>query len=142
MNLQKKLAAKVLKCGMKRVWINPKNEKVKQAITRRDIRRFIKEGEIKKIPAKKPSKKVKRKIKQQKTGSRKGAKGARRGKKTSWLKIIRPQRKMLKELREKKQLKPNAYRKVYKRIKSGMFRSKAHLKTYLKDKKLLKKGVK
>jgi large subunit ribosomal protein L19e len=141
MNFQKKLASKVLKCGVKRVWINPKNEKVKQAITRRDIRRFIKEGEIKKIPAKKPSKKVKKK-KQQRMGSRKGAKGARRGKKSSWLRIVRPQRRMIKEMKEKKQLKPNAYRKVYTLVKSGMFRSKAHLKTYLKDKKLLEKGVK
>lgn len=141
MNLQKKLAAKVLKCGLKRVWINPKNEKVKQAITRRDIRRFIKEGEIKKIPAKKPSKKVSKK-KQQRMGSRKGSKGARRGKKSSWLRIIRPQRRMIKEMKEKKQLKPNAYRKVYKLVKSGMFRSKSHLKTYLKDKKMLEKGVK
>jgi len=140
MNLQKKLAAKVLKCGIKRVWINPKNEKVKQAITRRDIRRFIKEGVIKKIPAKKRTKKIKRK--QQKTGSRKGAKGARRGKKTSWLKIIRPQRRLLKEFKNKNQLKPYAYRKVYKLVKGGMFRSKAHLKMYLDDKKLLERGEK
>jgi large subunit ribosomal protein L19e len=140
MNLQKKLAAKILKCGVNRVWIDPKNEKVKQAITRRDIRRFIKEGVIKKIPAKKISKKVKRK--QQKTGSRKGAKGARRGKKTTWLKIIRPQRRLVKELKNKNQLKPHAYRKIYKLVKGGMFRSKAHLTTYLKDKKLLRKGAK
>jgi large subunit ribosomal protein L19e len=140
MNLQKKLAAKILKCGVNRVWIDPKNEKVKQAITRRDIRRFIKEGMIKKIPTKKVSKKVKRK--QQKTGSRKGAKGARGGKKTTWLKIIRPQRRLLKELKNKNQLKSYAYRKVYKLVKGGMFRSKFHLMTYLKDKKLLKKETK
>jgi large subunit ribosomal protein L19e len=142
MNLQKKLAAKVLKCGVNRVWINPKNEKVKQAITRRDIRRFIKEGVIKKIPAKKASKRIRKKTKQQKTGSRKGAKGARRGKKTSWLKIIRPQRRLLKELKDKNQLQPHAYRKVYRLVKGGVFRSKAHLKTYLKDKKLLKREAK
>jgi large subunit ribosomal protein L19e len=141
MNLQKKLAAKVLKCGINRVWIDPKNEKVKQAITRRDIRRFIKEGIIKKLPAKKKKNKLKR-GKQQRMGSRKGAKGARRGKKTSWLKIIRPQRKLIKELKDKNQLKPHAYRKVYRLVKGGMFRSKAHLTTYLKDKKLLKKGAK
>jgi len=142
MNLQKKLAAKILKCGINRVWIDPKNEKVKQAITRRDIRRFIKEDIIKKIPAKKRSKKVKRKKrKQQKTGSRKGAKGARIGKKTLWLKVIRPQRRLLKELKNKNQLKPHAYRKVYRLVKGGMFRSKAHLTTYLKDKKLLKRGA-
>jgi large subunit ribosomal protein L19e len=50
MNLQKKIAAKILKCGEGRVWIDPKNEKVKTAITRNDIRRFIKEGIIVKCP--------------------------------------------------------------------------------------------
>ncbi|MFH1473716.1 MAG: 50S ribosomal protein L19e [Candidatus Aenigmatarchaeota archaeon] len=142
MNLQKKLAAKVLKCGVNRIWISPKNEKVKQAITRRDIRRFIKEGAIKKITAKKVPKKVVKKAKQQKMGSRKGTKGARRGKKTSWLRIIRPQRRLLKELKEKDQLKDNTYRMLYRLVKGNMFRSKAHLMIYLKDKKLLKKGAK
>ena len=75
-------------------------------------------------------------------GSRKGSKGARRGKKSSWLRIIRPQRRLLKELKEKGSLKPDSYRKLYKLVKGGMFRSKAHLMTYLKDKKLLKKGEK
>lgn len=142
MNLQKKLAAKVLKCGINKVWISPKNEKVKQAITRMDIRRFIKEGAIKKIPAKKVSKKVKKKANQQRMGSRKGAKGARRGKKTSWLRIVRPQRRLLKELKENDQLQAHAYRRLYRLVKGGMFRSKAHLMTYMKDKKLLKKGAK
>ncbi len=142
MNLQKKLASKVLKCGVNRVWISPKNEKVKQAMTRRDIRRFIKEGVIKKMPAKKVSKKTKKKAKQQRMGSRKGAKGARRGKKTSWLRIIRPQRRLIKELKDKDQLQAQAYRRLYRLVKGGMFRSKAHLMTYLKDKKLLKKGIK
>lgn len=138
MNLQKKLAAKILKCGVNRVWINPKNVKVRQAITRRDIKRFIKEGVIKKLPAKKRMKKIKRK--QQRTGSRKGAKGARRGKKTSWLKIVRPQRRLLKELKTKNQLKPLVYRKVYRLIKGDAFRSKQHLMRYLKENNYLKKG--
>ncbi|NIO44581.1 MAG: 50S ribosomal protein L19e [Candidatus Aenigmarchaeota archaeon] len=137
MNLQRKLAAKVLKCGVEKIWIDPKNEKVRQAITRRDIRRFIKEGVIKKLPEKK---KVKRKIKkrQQKTGSRKGSAGARIGKKTNWLRVVRPQRRLLKELKEKGQLKPLIYRKIYKMIKGNAFRSKAHLMSYLRDKELLK----
>lgn len=136
MNVQKKIAAKILKCGMEKVWIDPKNEKVKQAITRRDIRRFIKEGIIKKVPSKKKNTKATKT--QQRMGSRKGSKGARRGKKSSWLRVIRPQRKLIKELKEKKQLKDNAYRKVYKLVKGGMFRSRAHLMNYLKDKKMLK----
>lgn len=138
MSLQKKLAAKILKCGVNRVWIDPKNVKIRQAITRRDIRRFIKEGVIKKLPTKKRKMKIKRK--QQKTGSRKGAKGARRGKKTGWLKIVRPQRRLLKELKDKNQLKPLAYRKVYRLIKGNAFRNKQHLMIYLKEKKFLRKG--
>ena len=140
MNVQKKIAAKVMKCGVEKIWIDPKNEKVKQAITRRDIRRFIKEGAIKKIPAKKKKKKIAKP--QQRMGSRKGTKGARRGKKSSWLRVVRPQRKLIKELKEKKQLTPNTYRKVYKLVKGGMFRSKTHLMNYLEDKKMLKKVVK
>jgi len=137
MNLQRKIAAKVLKCGVNRVWIDPENVKVRQAITRRDVRRFIKDGVIKKLPVKKRKKKIKR---IQKTGSRKGKRGARRGKKTDWLKIIRPQRRLLKELKDKKQLKPLVYRRVYRLIKGNTFRSKQHLMNYLKERKYLKEG--
>jgi len=140
MNLQKKLAAKILKCGVNRVWIDSRDEKVNQAITRRDIRRFIKEGAIKKLPLKKRLKHKEKR--QQRTGSIKGAKGARIGKKTEWLKIIRPQRRLLKELKDKKQLQSHAYRKIYKMIKGNVFRSKAHLMLYLKEKKLIKEGSK
>ena len=136
MNVQKKIASKIMKCGVEKVWIDPKNEKVRQAITRRDVRRFIKEGIIKKIPNKKP-KRAGKKV-QQRMGSRKGAKYARRGEKTSWLRVIRPQRKLIKELKDKKQLEPNAYRKIYKLVKGGMFRNKTHLMNYLKDKKMLR----
>jgi len=140
MSLQKKIAAKILKCGENRIWIDPANAKVKQAITRRDIRRFIKEGNIKKVTEKKREKLHEKR--QQKIGSRKGSKGARRGKKTEWLKIVRPQRKFLKELKNKGQLKPHTYRVVYKLIKGNFFRNKAHLNNYLKEKELLKEDKK
>lgn len=140
MNLQKKIAAKILKCGENRVWIDPNNAKVKQAITRGDIRRFIKEGIIKKLPEKKRAKHEEKR--QQKIGSRKGAKGARIGKKTEWFKVVRPQRKLLKELKNKGQLKPHAYRMTYKLIKGNFFRNKSHLMSYLKEKDLIKEEKK
>ena len=136
MNLQKKLASKILKCGVKRVWIDPKNEKVKQAITRRDIKRFIKEGIIKKLPEK--AKKKLNVKKQQRTGSIKGSRGARVSKKNEWLKIVRPQRRLLRELKQKGQLNPSTYSKIYKMIKGNAFRNKAHLMSYLKDKEILR----
>ena len=135
-SMQKKLAAKILKCGVGKVWIEPNNTKVKQAITRSDIRGFVKDGVIKKMPDKKRAKnKPKR---QQRTGSIKGAKGARLGKKEDWFKKIRPQRRLIKQLKEEGKLTVGAYRILYKKVKGGMFRSKAHLQLYLKDKKYLK----
>lgn len=135
-NKQRKLAAKVLKCGETRIWIDPRSEKVKQAITRKDIRGFVKEGIIKKLPAKKN--KSTAKTSQQKKGSKKGRFKARAGKKTTWLRAVRPQRRLLKEMRGKSELVEGAYRKVYRRIKGGAFRSKAHLTLYLRNKGLLK----
>jgi len=135
-NKQKKLAAKVLKCSPQRIWIDPTNKKVAQAITRSDIRGFVKDGIIVKIPEKKSAKNVIRK--QQKRGSVKGAKGGRQSKKAEWFKKIRPQRQMIKELRETGQMKINNYRIMYKLVKGGMFRSRAHLTMYLKDNKILK----
>jgi len=136
MNLQKKLASKILKCGVNKVWIDPKNEKVRQAITRRDIRRFIKEGAIKKLKDKEKAKKLRKK--QQRIGSRKGKRRARLGKKTRWLKIVRPQRKLLKELKISNKIDSRTYRRVYKLVKGGVFRSKARLLSYLKENNLLK----
>ena len=135
-SLQKKIAARILKCGIDRIWIDPANEKVRTAITRKDVRSFIREGAIKKL---KPFKhrKVGEKS-QQKAGSRKGTFGARIGKKEGWLHIVRPQRRVLRELRDTKQLDPQAYRKVYRLIKGNAFRSKGHLMLYLNDKNLVK----
>ncbi len=135
MNLQKKIAAKILKCGEGRVWIDPKNEKVKTAITRNDIRRFIKEGIIVKLPEKKRAGNIERS--QQKAGSKRGTKGARQGKKNRWLKVVRPQRKALKELKDGNMLTPKTYRTVYRLIKGNYFRSRAHMMAYLKDKNLM-----
>jgi large subunit ribosomal protein L19e len=134
-SLQKKLAAKILKCGIDRVWIDPKNEKVKRAITRKDIRRFIKEGVIKKLPKKKKAKKKRRKRKG--VGSRKGSRGARERKKEAWLRRVRPQRRLLKELKDQKKISSNDYRKLYRLVKGGMFRSRAHLLSYLKERKMI-----
>ncbi|HLE07350.1 MAG TPA: 50S ribosomal protein L19e [archaeon] len=131
---QKKLAAKILKCGESRVWISPElGTKLEAAITRQDIRNLIRKGKIKKLPAKENPPHVEHR--RQNIGSRKGAKGARVGKKDMWFRVVRPQRKLLKELRPK--LVEGAYRKLYGLVKGNVFRSRAHLTTYVNEKKLL-----
>ena len=133
---QRILAARILKCGVNRVWVDPKNQKIRLAVTRKDVRRFIKEGFIKKLPEKKKTKFFEKT--QQKTGSKKGSKFARIRKKEPWLKIVRPQRKLLKEYRNQKQIDTRTYRIIYKLIKGNTFRSKHHLQSYLKEKELVK----
>jgi len=135
-NFRRRMAASILKCGNNRIWFNPKAlKKVNQAITRADVRKLIFSRDIRKRQANlKKTPVLKRK---QRAGSRKGSKGARQGKKANWLKIIRPQRRVLNEV--KKDLVPGAYRKLYSMVKSGMFRSKAHLKSHMDEKNLLKK---
>ena len=93
--IQRKLAAKVMKCGVKRVWIadNPSvHEKVEEAVTRDDIRELVRFNGIQKIQKKGVSRGRARAIAEQKKkgrrkghGSRKGAKGARTPKKRLWI---------------------------------------------------------
>lgn len=134
-SIQKKLAAKILKCGVKRIWIDPVDENVRRAITRKDIKGLIADGKIKKIPEKKrlpnPEKR------QQRTGSRKGVK---QRKKEQWFKVIRPQRKLIRELKPK--LEPRSYRKLYRMIKGNVFRSRQHLLSYLKENEYIKEKKK
>lgn len=111
MNLsnQKRMAASILKCGINRVWMDPdRAEDATEAVTRNDIRGLINSGVIKALRKKGISKGRIRKRKMQKKkgrrkgiGSRGGTTYARLPKKRRWIQKIRPQRKMLKELRDK-----------------------------------------
>lgn len=133
--LQRRVAAMLLKCGESRVWMDPTTgAKIDRAITRSDVRRLIDEGLVKKLSAKESTSSEHGR---RNTGSRKGAKGARTGKKEPWLNIIRPQRKMLQQI--KKELPNFEYRRLYGLVKGGMFRSKSHLQAYLNEKGLAKK---
>ncbi len=145
--VQKRLAAAVLKCSQKRIWINPKNlTEVKEAITKVDIKSLIKKGIIRKKQSTGISGFRTKKIKLQKSkgkqkghGSRKGKKTARLGKKKAWIRKIRIQRRFLKELKSKNLLDTSAYRELYLKSKGGFFRSKRHIKLYLEENNLVKK---
>lgn len=136
---QKKLAAKLLKVGVTRVWMDPAGgEEIATAITREDIRGLIEKGVIKRRPmvgisrGRARARDEKRANGHQKGhGNRRGAKGARTPKKELWMKRIRAQRKLLKSLRGEKALEAGSYRKLYRKAKGGEFRNVAHLKSYI-----------
>ena len=143
---QKRLAAKILKVGLDKIWIDPeKLTEVKEAITKEDIRSLIKEKIIRKKPVVGLSRgRARKKTLQKQKGRRKG-KGSKKGKATarlprkkSWMNKIRAQRKLVKSLKEKEKISSKNYLMLRKKMKGGFFRSKRHLKLYLSSNKLVK----
>ena len=136
---QKRLAAALLKVGVTRVWMDPeKLEDIATAITREDIRGLIEEGVVKRraVVGISRGRARARDIKRAKGhlkghGSRRGAAGARDPKKSRWMRKIRAQRKVLKEMREEKTIDAHNYRILYRKAKGGEFRNVAHLKSYI-----------
>ncbi len=143
---QKRLAAKILGVGINRVWIDPaRAADVEAAISRGDIRRLIHDGTIKARPergvsrARARERAAKRKKGRRRgTGSRKGAAKARQPKKEAWIRTVRPLRAKLREFRNKRMIDVKDYRRLYRMVKGGAFRSKAHLETYLKERGILR----
>ncbi len=152
MNLstQRRIAAKIMKCGENRVWINPANAKeVSEAITREDVRRLIASGAMVKSPEAAPSKaKIimraaqKRKGRRSGHGSRKGSFSSRSGntKKLRWIRTIRPQRAMISKLKKSGSIGNETYKKLYALSKGGVFRSRKHLELYMKEHNMITVG--
>jgi large subunit ribosomal protein L19e len=138
---QRRLAAKILGVGVNRIWIDPERAAdVSTAITRADIKRFIHDGTIQARPERGVSRGrarmrllKRKKGRRRGIGSRKGAARARMPKKERWIRTVRPLRASLRELREKRIIDAKQYRKLYRMVKGGLFRSKAHLRAYLRE---------
>ena len=146
MNLksQRRMASKALKIGKNRVWIDPeKGEDVEEAITREEIRKLISEGTIKAAPQKGVSRgrariihaKRKKGLKKG-MGSRKGRKTARMPRKELWKRRIRAIRSYLKDLRDRRVIQRNIYRRLYLLAKGGVFRDVAHVEQYIDSNRL------
>lgn len=148
MNLstKRRMAASILKVGEGRVWFDPEElEGIEEAVTRADIRGLINDGAIQKKQEKGTSRgranfrrAQRAKGRRSGHGTRKGASGARFPKKRRWISTIRPIRKSLAELRDEKKIDSPTYRRLYGMAKGGIFKSKAHLDMYIKEKKLVK----
>ena len=133
---QKKMAAQILKCGVNRVWIDPRYvAQVSGAVQKSDVRELIEDGLIKARPIKGTSRARARKLTAQRSkgrrrghGSRKGSARARLPKKNRWMRTIRSQRRTLKGMREEGTLQASEYRYYYRKAKGGSYRSIAHMK--------------
>ena len=148
LNVQKRLAAYVLKCSTDRVVFDTeKLSEIKEAITKADIRALADQGAISKVPIRGISRartnfvqRQKRKGKRKGHGSRKGSAGARTNKKRTWVNKVRLQRSYLQALRLKEIIRQNQFVELYKKVKGGFFRSKRHMELYLTEQDILKEN--
>lgn len=131
----KELAARTLGVGKKRIKVLDEDRAL-EAITREDVRDLIKEGAIVIKKKKGVSRarareliKKRKKGKRRGYGSRRGSKKARSGDKTTWILKVRAQRRRLKLLRPSI---PKLYRRAYRMVKAGYFKSVKHLESHLK----------
>lgn len=135
LQFQRKVAARLLKCGVNRVWIDPdRMDDVAEAATKDDIRYLIKMGAIRARKIKGTSRArarvhtvKRRKGRRRGHGSRKGKTYARYPRKWRWMRTIRAIRAQLREWRDSGAIDRRTYRMLYLQAKGGMFKNKAHL---------------
>ncbi|AKG92277.1 Ribosomal protein L19E [Geoglobus ahangari] len=148
MNLkfQREMAAKILECGVNRVWLDPNAlDEIASAATKDDVRELIERGLIKRKPVKGISrarinkrKAQRRKGRRRGHGRRKGRATARMPRKRQWIMRIRALRKRLRKLKEEGVIDSRTYRMLYRKAKGGEFRSVAHLNQYMEAHGLLR----
>lgn len=141
---QKRLAARILKVGTGKIWIDPEDtDRVSSAITREEIRKLIHEGSIVKRPQTGISRGRKRRHRQELLAGRHKGEGSRKGMrrpgKSAWVVRIRSIRGRLRTLRDKRLITTQDYRKLSLKAKGGSFRSAAHLNEHIETHKLARR---
>ena len=132
----KSAAAKILKVGHTKIWVDPEQRsRVAEAMTKEDVRGLIKEGVIKKRHGNEQSRgrarviiAKKRKGRKRGRGKRTGTKKARKEGKRTWIKNVRAQRRILKEMKDSGTKLKRPAREIYLMIKGNYFRGKNYVR--------------
>merc|ERR1712093_96402 len=129
LKLQKRLAASVLKCGKRKIWLDPNEvNEISMANSRLNIRKLAKDGLVIKKPTKIHSRysvrkklAAKRKGRHTGTGKRQGCKDARMPQGVIWMRRLRVLRRLYKKckgnvFKNKRVLVENIHKEKTKRI--------------------------